>query len=81
MPQQECAANSARIAKLSGLRKGIDAAYGADPAISLENLFPKISGLGSQLPFVHAELGAECEPAPRDFERAPAAKSAAIGPA
>lgn len=59
----------------------VDAAEGTYSPIALEDLFAQVCGLGAKLPLVHAERGAEGIAAAGNFEAAPAAEAAAIGPA
>jgi hypothetical protein len=81
MRKERCACGSSGEAELAGSSDGVDAAIGADAAITLEYLFANIGGLGAELPLVNAELRAESEAATRDFEGTPAAEAATIGAA
>lgn len=47
---------TARVAEFSRGGDGIGFTNSADAAITLENLFAEIGGLGAQFPLVHAEL-------------------------
>ena len=64
------------VMKLGG---AIETADGAEAAIALEDAFAQVAGVGAELPFLDAPLGAEGEAAGRDFELAPAAETAAVG--
>ena len=78
MLEQIAAIRSARMAQGAQGGDRIHAAGGAHAAIAQEDLIAEISGLRSQLPFVHAIFGAEGEAASEDLERAPAAEPAAV---
>lgn len=72
---------AARIAKLPRGREAVNTTGCANAAITLENLFAKVRGLGAQLPFVHAIFRAEGEAAAWNLQGTPAAQAAAVGPA
>jgi hypothetical protein len=58
----------------------VDTARLADAAVARENLIAKIAGVGTELPLMDAEVGAEgAAPWRRDFKIAPAAKRSSVG--
>ena len=54
----------------------VDPAFGADAFIAIEHFLAQVAGVGTQLPFVHAWIGAKGAAASLHFGAAPAAESA-----
>ena len=79
--EKPLAALAAGVAQGTPGSDGVDATLGTTAAVAQENLLAQIGGLGAQPPLVDAIRGAEGEAAARDFERTPAAETAAIGSA
>src|SRR5207248_2900880 len=55
-------------------RLGVHAANRADAAIAREDLLPQVTGVGAELPFVHAGRAAEGPAPSRNVGAAPAAR-------
>lgn len=60
------------------LGDAVEAAHRADTLISLEYAVAEVTRIAAKLPFFDAPIGAEREPAGRDFEIAPATEAAAV---
>jgi hypothetical protein len=67
------------LAQITPKGSRVDSARSANAAIPIENFLPQITGIGAQLPFVHAGFRAECAAAFRDFASAPAAEPVDLG--
>jgi hypothetical protein len=79
---QKLAARSVvEFAEIAAQGYGIGGALGADAAVAREDLFAEIAGVGAQLPFMDAGLGAKGPAALWYFDAAPSTKSAAGGSA
>ena len=75
--QHQLTAGPARTLQSSKCLHAVDVTDGADAAIACKYLLPEIAGVGAQTPFIHTPCGAESKSATRNFQRAPAAESAA----
>jgi hypothetical protein len=73
------ACRASQLFEMAEFGDAIEAASSANAAIPFEHAFTEMTGIGAELPFFDAPIGAECEPARRNFEAAPAAEAAAVG--
>ena len=73
-----CPRGAAQFLQVMKGSAAVGAAGAAHAPVTLEQSLAKVTGIAAQLPFFDAPFGAECEPAFRDLEVAPAAKITAV---
>ena len=74
------AGRAAKTFQLAFCLQAIDTATGADAAVALQDFFANITGIAAEPPFFYTPRRAKCPAALGNFQIAPTAEVAAMGP-